>query len=633
MKLCHNCGNSMADSAKFCAVCGSVLETGPENNGGNRKKNEKRKKALLAGLACLCIGAACVTGAWFVRADNNPEKYAEAIGYAEKYLIDQEYGRAEEYYLEAKKIDPKQPEPYEGLYEIYVATDQSEKAEEIEKEAHENLEQESQDAFDERTEEIDEEYTYVNSYKIIRDLGELDMVPINLNDEVWLIQKDGLFSFMNSDGGLVNQTDTEFAALRSTFNQYGLTGTYEEGQRIYPVCLADQDSYSSSKIPAKDQWPNPDGSPIPGSVCDNGMSYTASLEFTLNDEGKPELSQRSLDSFKMLQLDPADAAVITEPYYLRKNNETEGEYYIWNPAAEEVFGPYAEEDTVGFGKLLSQKPDIEYVSGEEGLFKHLVLSPFWSPAEDGESVILHTVDGSAVSQSFDSALATDMSSIGAFRKNLFYLLDSQLGTEYVGQFEAGAKSINRIAPVKIEGTWKLVEFGELVRNKDLQVVEADPDSQKESVSLPAEAAGEYFYSSGAGAAGVSMTVNRDGTFTYSESNADYMTIYSIGVTGTLSPEYDENGNLVSLVVIDMEFTQEPGTRRTDENGMEHITLNRESVPFSTGTVIHYYPAGTDKSVLTGYALEQYDFMKDYMYEERPFLEVQGGTQFFYKGEM
>lgn len=632
MKLCHNCGNSMADSAKFCAVCGSVLEAGPENNGGNRKKNEKRKKALLAGLACLCIGAACVTGAWFVRADNNPEKYAEAIGYAEKYLIEQDYGRAEEYYLEAKKIDPKQPEPYEGLYEIYVATDQNEKAEEIEKEAHENLEQESQDAFDERTEEIDEEYTYVNSYEIIRDLGELDMIPINLNDEVWLIQKDGLFSFMNPDGGMVNQTDTEFAALRSTFNQYGLTGTYEEGQRIYPVCLADQDSYSSSKIPAKDQWPNPDGSQIPGSVCYNGMSYTASLEFTLNDEGKPELSQRSLDSFKMLQLDPADAAVITEPYYLRKNNETEGEYYIWNPATEEAFGPYAEEEGVGFGKLLSHKPDIEYVSGEEGLFEHLVLSPFWSLAEDGESVILHTADGSAVSQSFDSALTTDMSSIGAFRKNLFYLLDSHLGTEYVGQFEAGAKSINRIAPVKIDGTWKLVEFGELVRSKDLVVQQPDPGSVDDPVNLPAEVVGDYFYTPGAGATSTGFYVNRDGTYEYVHHNADYMKLYTVGATGTLRPEYSEDGKLISLTVMEMELNQEPG-RTTDENGAEYINLDKDSIPFSVGTVIYYYPAGTDKSVLTGYALEQYDFMKSYMEKERPFLSVQDGAHFFCKSEM
>lgn len=623
----------MADSAKFCAVCGSVLEAGPENNGGNRKKNEKRKKALLAGLACLCIGAACVTGAWFVRADNNPEKYAEAIGYAEKYLIEQDYGRAEEYYLEAKKIDPKQPEPYEGLYEIYVATDQNEKAEEIEKEAHENLEQESQDAFDERTEEIDEEYTYVNSYEIIRDLGELDMVPINLNNEVWLIQKDGLFSFMNSDGGLVNQTDTEFAAMRSTFSEYGLTGTYEEGQRIYPVCLADQDSYSSSSIPAKDQWPNPDGSPIPGSVCYNGMSYTASLEYTLNDEGKPELSQRSLDSFKMLQLDPTDAAVIMEPYYLRKNNQTEGEYYIWNPGTEELFGPYAEEESVGFGKLLSHKPDIEYVSGEEGLFKHLVLSPFWSHAEDGESVILHTADGSAVSQSFDSALTTDMSSIGAFRKNLFYLLDSHLGTEYVGQFEAGAKSINRIAPVKTNGAWKLVEFGELVRSKDLLVQEPDPGSVDDPVNLPAEVAGDYFYTPGAGAQGCGITINRDGGYEYTDHNADYMTIYGIGVKGTLTPEYTEDGKLISLTVTSMEFDQEPGTRRTDENGVEYITLNEKDVPFAIGTVIYFYPAGTEKSVLSGHALEQYDFMKDYMEKDRPFLSVQDGAQFFCKSEM
>lgn len=641
----------MADSAKFCSVCGSALEAGPENNGGNRKKNEKRKKALLAGLACLCIGAACLTGAWFVRADNNPEKYAEAIGYAEKYLIDQDYGRAEEYYLEAKKIDPKQPEPYEGLYEIYVATDQSEKAEEIEKEAHENLEQESQDAFDERTEEIDEEYTYVNSYEILSDLGQLDMIPLNLNDQVWLIKKNGAFSFLNPEGRLVNQMDTENAIIRSTFDDYGLSGSFSDGERIFPVCLADADYTPSQKLHPKDQWPNPDGVLGQGNICSNPMSYTATLEYTLNDENRPVLSQRSLDSFEKLQFDPAEAEVISEPFYLRKNNQTEGEYYIWNPVTEEAIGPYKEEKAVGFGKTLSQIEGLEYVSDEPGQFKDMVLSPFWKADDESNRVVLYSVSGVMNSDLYDSAIVTDAKSIGAVKGGLYYLLDSDLNTDYVGYFDEGSKSIDHIAPVKINGTWKLVEFGELIRAKDMvQTTESEEDPEDLTAVL-SEIAGEYlqFVDFKFLAA---MTINDDLTFSYINSNkptnfeiVDGEVVDCVAMTkfhGKLSPNYDASGKLNSFTIKEIVFDYIPGTEEFFPAGTLPFADIAQKVSYTEWEYIDYGVGDIIKVNSPGTPFPSYEFGFDHLisrYESNgihvgslPFLSVDSSEEVFIKRE-
>lgn len=567
----------MADSAKFCAVCGSALEAGPENNGGNRKKNEKRKKALLAGLACLCIGAACLTGAWFVRADNNPEKYAEAIGYAEKYLIDQDYGRAEEYYLEAKKIDPKQPEPYEGLYEIYVATDQNEKAEEIEKEAHENLEQESQDAFDERTEEIDEEYTYVNSYEIIRELGDLEMTPISVRDEIWLVKRDGEFFFMDTQGDEVSLFPTE----RSYFMVMAPNELNNYNREFFACLPTDYETVD------KNQWPNKD---IVGNQCGGrGGTAFAYAEFYLDEDNRPALTENSIDSFREFG-DGSVSVEVSEPYFLRRKNQRDGKYFVYNPALDLVTGPYLEDETAGFSQHVTNIPNLSMDISEVYHMDTFLLSPFWAREPESDLITLYTQDGTKSLSGFDRALTTDWSSIGAYQKDLFYLLNEYLITDYTGYFEAGAKSINHTAPVKIDGSWKLVRLGDPVRNKDL---DAALKEIEENAFLPLEIVGDYSYFSGVGGWSSGLDLRRDGSFKFSYFNQDGggRYVYSCSAAGKLEPVFDDQGKLKSFTVLEIKDDKEPGTVKHD-NGMEVTTEEAKDFGLVPGTEILYYPSDT-----------------------------------------
>lgn len=68
---------------------------------------------------------------------------------AEKYLEQLNYSKAEEYFLEAREIDPKKPEPYKELYRIYTDEQVPEKADKISDLASENLSEKDLSEFHE----------------------------------------------------------------------------------------------------------------------------------------------------------------------------------------------------------------------------------------------------------------------------------------------------------------------------------------------------------------------------------------------------------------------------------------------------------------------------------------------------
>ncbi len=138
---CTNCGKENEDGAKFCGFCGAPLSKGKETPEGtpreeiSREKKPKRrkgKKVLLVVILLLIVAAAtAVSVVMLILPKQREKRYNAEIGDASRYLEELDYGKAEDSYLAAIDIEPKEEEPYLKLAEIYQEQNEPEKAVEI----------------------------------------------------------------------------------------------------------------------------------------------------------------------------------------------------------------------------------------------------------------------------------------------------------------------------------------------------------------------------------------------------------------------------------------------------------------------------------------------------------------------
>ncbi len=146
--FCTNCGKENHDHAKFCAFCGSPLrqadaeENIPRENvtslgeagkneqaGAQQKKKKHTGKVILIILVIILILAAAAAAVFLAVLPKLREKqYNENMAAADRYLEEMDYEKAEDTYLSAIEIEPKEEEPYLKLAEIYNVQDQPEKA-------------------------------------------------------------------------------------------------------------------------------------------------------------------------------------------------------------------------------------------------------------------------------------------------------------------------------------------------------------------------------------------------------------------------------------------------------------------------------------------------------------------------
>ena len=66
------------------------------------------------------------------------EEYKQYISQGDKYLEDLDYDKAEDAYLSAINLDPKQEDPYLALADLYLTQEEYDKAIEILKKAEKN---------------------------------------------------------------------------------------------------------------------------------------------------------------------------------------------------------------------------------------------------------------------------------------------------------------------------------------------------------------------------------------------------------------------------------------------------------------------------------------------------------------
>lgn len=457
--ICRQCGRTMPDSARFCPGCGAPMNQQLAFSYSRLRYKNRQKKIILITVSCLCLLAAGITAGVFLmkKAGSSSETYAETIASAERYLLEQDYDRAEEFYARAIEIAPKESAPYEKLYEIYTVTEQEEKAEEIAKKAQTVLEEDRKQAFVQKKEEIQTDYQPVTRYTILKDLGNLEMVPVSVNDEVWIIKKDGTYSFMNDQGDIVSDYDTAAASVffRQVSQEDSQTGT---GRSMVACLAANQDHTADGN-----QWPQAET--MQSRLCPLYGMPVPVAEYVLSANNEPVLTAESQQNYNNVNM---SAPQLSQPAFLKKENEPEGGYYVWNPEGHRVDGPYEKEDIIGFGHLLLKEAGLNLHDLDVVQKGSLLLSPYWSRQTDERKTqyTVYSWDGKESRSGYDRVLVTDADSIGVFEKDRYTLLDENLQPMYTGRFEAGARPHKEIVPVKTGGSWKLVRLGDSIRTKD-----------------------------------------------------------------------------------------------------------------------------------------------------------------------
>lgn len=119
---CMNCGIENEEGAKFCENCGSVLDE--QATLEKKSKIGKLKYVIAAIVVAIAIGI----GIYFALSGTSEKSYTDKIAMADKYVEKKDYKKAEEVYLEAIEIDPKQEDSYIKLSEVYSVQNKQEEA-------------------------------------------------------------------------------------------------------------------------------------------------------------------------------------------------------------------------------------------------------------------------------------------------------------------------------------------------------------------------------------------------------------------------------------------------------------------------------------------------------------------------
>ena len=488
MKQCPNCFTSCSDSEQFCPACGTWLQNsapsaglnpgGPGNPSLYGKKKSRKKIWIIVLCTVLILCTAGGTG-FFVwnkiqndRIQERKARYAENIESGERYVLDQNYERAETAFLEAKTIEPRKPEPYIGLYEVYTAQEQEEKQTQTVNEAKSSLSAEDFQEFENKKQEIDEKYTLpADRLTILKDIGPLDTVPIRVKGEVWIIEQNGKFSFLNEEGEIVSDSPADY--LQFIFTGFGYTA----------ACLAD--NHADSGMSSHNQWPYNDGSV---SNCSGYGGTGPIMDIQLTEDGVPRITDASIDSYNFFKeslsrdsrydliRNPIDE-VPAVPVAVTKKGETDTSiYWIWNPIADQVTGPYTTSSYSSLAmKLVGDENATFSIPLQEGAHENIndahymkIFSPYVSQ-ENGKTT-LWSFDGTAALRDQDEisgVTAIDEDAISYQKNGRIYLLDGSLQPLVITEAEGISGMLDDRVLIQTEGTWKLASVSE------------DPDTKEE----------------------------------------------------------------------------------------------------------------------------------------------------------
>lgn len=134
---CKKCGFDNKDGALYCGQCGSKIKSSKIEN------IKKNRIFMIAGIVVVVIAIALAIYFIFINQEPKKSNYDLALEDADTYIEDMDYQKAEDAYLQAIDIDPKQVEPYQKLSNLYMSQNDYPKVVEILKKADENTDDET----------------------------------------------------------------------------------------------------------------------------------------------------------------------------------------------------------------------------------------------------------------------------------------------------------------------------------------------------------------------------------------------------------------------------------------------------------------------------------------------------------
>ena len=142
--FCRRCGEKLEDNVQFCPKCGSPVNQNPvgnrpelepdlEQKHADRPQGTVKKKAKWPWILAVIVilAAVIIAGVLVMKKQKTKKQYQETVSNADKYLEDMDYEKAEDSYLEAIKLDPKEKETYITLADLYMEQDEPNKAAQI----------------------------------------------------------------------------------------------------------------------------------------------------------------------------------------------------------------------------------------------------------------------------------------------------------------------------------------------------------------------------------------------------------------------------------------------------------------------------------------------------------------------
>lgn len=205
-----------------------------------------------------------------IKKNSEAKKYTENLANGNKFLEELEYKKAEESYLQAIKVKPKEKEPYLKLADVYVETEQYDKAEDIlnqaekmlddsgtkknDKTIKEEIEEKKKKVNEKRAEKISSEnYTWIVNPTIkaddiyyVRDTDYFEKsqngIMRQFSSPCAVVELDGKLSLIDMEGNL--KADYKFDSVWDYYGKYMLHSIKPASEEELPSDYSRDDEWS-----------------------------------------------------------------------------------------------------------------------------------------------------------------------------------------------------------------------------------------------------------------------------------------------------------------------------------------------------------------------------------------------------
>ena len=207
--FCPECGKELKGTEKYCPSCGHPVaseeeagrQTHLENTEGHKKRKNKKKWPLIV-TALLIVSAAAAAGMLILKDKYEKQQSGNYVAEGNKYLEEMDYEKAEDSYLEAIKIAPKEKEPYLALVDLYLDEGEVKKAQEVISQAQEKVPASDRQEFT----DIEEEYQDLESYTEALE-EEIEA------DDIYYLRYDNYMNYPENE--LERQIFSSYAVVRN----------------------------------------------------------------------------------------------------------------------------------------------------------------------------------------------------------------------------------------------------------------------------------------------------------------------------------------------------------------------------------------------------------------------------------